>query len=100
MLLLTRLYSRLLSNPKLMKLLGTVLGFELGDSESAAAAMDMDNDVNMTKKETSTASSKSNTTTNKPTEQKKPAVPEQSPVRCRHHHCVVLLVHIRFDDLG
>jgi len=66
--------SSLLSNPKIMKLLGLVLGFELGDENDLNSKMETDNTASSTKKETST--SKPTTTTNG---QNKNSAPEQNP---------------------
>ena len=63
-----------------MKLLGIVLGFEVGDENDLNTKMDTDNTANGTKKETNT-SKPTTTTTNKPNESKKNSTPEQSPVR-------------------
>jgi stress-induced-phosphoprotein 1 len=71
---------RLLSNPKIMKLLGTVLGFEVGDENDLNSKMETDTGASSTKKETPTTS-KPSTTTTKTTEQNKNLTPEQSQVR-------------------
>jgi len=55
--------SSLLSNPKIMKLLGLVLGFELGDENDLNSKMETDNTASSTKKETNTSSA----STSKPT---------------------------------
>ncbi len=64
-----------MSNPKLMKLLGAVLGFELGNENDLNSKMETDSPPSSTKKETNT--SKPTTTTN---EQNKNSKPELSPV--------------------
>jgi stress-induced-phosphoprotein 1 len=64
----------LLSNPKLMKLLGAVLGFELGNENDLNSKMETDSPPSSTKKETNT--SKPTTTTN---EQNKNSKPELNP---------------------
>ncbi len=69
---------RLLSNPKIMKLLGAVLGFELGNENDLDSKMETDTPTSSTKKETSTP--KPTTTTTTTTEQKKPATSDQTPV--------------------
>jgi len=57
----------LMSNPKIMKLLGIVLGFEVGDENDLNSKMETDSGVSSTKKETNTSSAstaKPTTTTN------------------------------------
>lgn len=57
--------SRLLSNPKVMKLLGVVLGFEVGDENDLSAKMETESPASAAKKETSSpTTSKPTTTTN------------------------------------
>jgi hypothetical protein len=63
-----------------MKLLGTVLGFEVGDENDLNSKMETDTGASSTKKETPTTS-KPSTTTTKTTEQNKNLTPEQSQVR-------------------
>jgi hypothetical protein len=67
-----------------MKLLGVVLGFELGDENDLDSKMETETGASSTKKETSTptASSKPTTTntTTKTTEQNKNLTPEQNQV--------------------
>ncbi|CAF0882979.1 unnamed protein product [Adineta ricciae] len=72
----------LLSNPKLMKLLGCVLGFELGNESDLSSQMETDSKASSAKKEPSTTTSKPTTnpttSTAKPTEQSKNMTSEQS----------------------
>ncbi|CAF1422154.1 unnamed protein product [Rotaria magnacalcarata] len=66
----------LLSNPKIMKLLGIVLGFELGDENDLSSKMETENGGNSPKKESNTSASKP--TTSKPNEQPKAAATEKN----------------------
>lgn len=65
-------FFRLLRNPKIMKLLGLVLGFDLGGGNDFDSKMETESASSTTKKETSTS---------KPTETSKPAPAELTPVR-------------------
>jgi len=69
-----------MSNPKIMKLLGIVLGFEVGDENDLSSKMETDNPPSSTKKETNTssASTAKPTTTN---EKNKTSTPQLTPVR-------------------
>jgi hypothetical protein len=69
---------RLLSNPKLMKLIGLGLGLEIGDENDLNSKMETDDTASSTKKETNTSSTSKPTTTN---EQNKNTRSEQNPVR-------------------
>lgn len=69
----------LLSNPKIMKLLGAVLGFDVGDEKDFDSKMETENSASSTKKETNTSTSKPTSTTSKTSEPAKNAKPEQSP---------------------
>ncbi len=63
-----------------MKLLGIVLGFEVGDENDLNSKMETDSGVSSTKKETNTSS----TSTPKPTttsEKNKNSTPQLTPVR-------------------
>ncbi|CAF3765160.1 unnamed protein product [Rotaria sp. Silwood1] len=75
--------SSLLSNPKIMKLLGIVLGFEVGDENDLNSKMETESPSNSTKKETNTSTTKPTTshttTTNKSNEQTKTSTMEQNP---------------------
>jgi hypothetical protein len=67
-----------------MKLLGCVLGFELGGDNDMDSKMDTDNGASATKKETNTSSkptTTNTTTTNKTNEQSKNATSGLSEVR-------------------
>ncbi|CAF1360246.1 unnamed protein product [Adineta steineri] len=78
--------AQLLSNPKIMKLLGCVLGFELGDANDLMSQMDTDNKTSSPKKDTNTSTTSKPTTTttntntanNKTTEQNKNLTAEQN----------------------
>jgi stress-induced-phosphoprotein 1 len=72
---------RLLSNPKLMKLLGLALGVDVGDENDLSSKMETDNTASSTKKETTTSKPTTTTTTNKPNESNKNSTAELSPVR-------------------
>jgi len=70
-----------MSNPKIMKLLGIVLGFEVGDENDLNSKMETDSGASSTKKETNTSSAstpKPATTTN---EKNKNSTPQLTPVR-------------------
>lgn len=69
----------LLSNPKIMKLLGTVLGFEVGDENDIKEKMDTESAGSSTKKETNTASSKPSASTSSKTNEPPKATPQQNP---------------------
>ncbi|CAF2777422.1 unnamed protein product [Rotaria sp. Silwood2] len=72
----------LLSNPKIMKLLGIVLGFELGDENDLNSKMETESAASSTKKETNTSTTKpttsNTTTTNKTNEHSKTSPTEQN----------------------
>lgn len=69
-----------------MKLLGCVLGFELGDESDLSSKMETDSKASSAKKEPTTTTTTSKPTTNpntstaKPTEQNKNLTPEQNQV--------------------
>jgi stress-induced-phosphoprotein 1 len=69
----------LLSNPKLMKLLGLALGVDVGDENDLSSKMETDNTASSTKKETTTSKPTTTTTTNKPNESNKNSTAELSP---------------------
>ncbi|CAF1316353.1 unnamed protein product [Rotaria sordida] len=75
----------LLSNPKIMKLLGIVLGIDVGDENDLNSKMESENAASSTKKETNTSTTKpttsntTTTTTNKKSEQTKTTTTNQTP---------------------
>lgn len=67
-----------------MKLLGTVLGFEVGDESDINSKMETESAESSTKREANTSASRPSTTTttnNKPNEPPKTAAAPQNPVR-------------------
>jgi hypothetical protein len=53
-----------MSNPKIMKLLGVVLGFEVGDENDLNSKMETDNTASSTTKKETSTSKPTTTTTN------------------------------------
>jgi hypothetical protein len=74
-----------------MKLIGTVLGFEVGTGNDADIKMETDTKPTTTKKESDTSTT-SKPTTNKTNEQSKNVKSEQTPVRK-----FIFLIYLNFS---